>query len=361
MTVTAEDQACTYCGEDDGGNGVLSSGEGGELVCEDCAVSCEHCGATVAENDAIEVMGGEFWCDYCVSDQLRRCDDCGEYTDDWYVCDHSLSLGRVEYEVCLPCYQEEHSSCGNDSVIHDYSYKPTPQFIGKGPRFFGVELEIDGGGEDPENASTILEHSKGEALFYIKSDSSLSDGMEIVTHPASVDYQLHRMPWDDIAQTARELGYKSHDAGTCGLHVHVSRAALGRTRAAQELTISKLIVLLWRHWEPLFKFSRRDSPRWCHQQYSFETLSKAGLDDAKTKGHSTALNVSNRDTVEFRMFRGSLNIQTLKAAISMVNVLVNIALSRGILWVYKSSWKQILTECKADRNLWLYLTHRNLT
>ena len=64
--------------------------------------------------------------------------------------------------------------------------KPDPIFYGDIKRYFGVELEIDEGGRNGDNAdklsgigNRIAEH------IYIKSDGSLSDGMEIVTHPIS--------------------------------------------------------------------------------------------------------------------------------------------------------------------------------
>lgn len=356
MTTTQTDE-CTSCRCDipdgDGYQGVDTE----TIFCSDCAATCENCMDVVDVQDTHAVLAGQSWCEGCCSEYLTQCDQCDSEVvrEDSYYCEDGC-----DGDFCESCYNE-HAGEHRRGPIHDYGYKPEPQFMGKGPRYFGVELEIDGAGQDRDNAEKILEHSKDEALFYIKSDSSLDDGLEIVTHPASLDYHLTRFPWGDISKAARDLGYKSHDAGTCGLHVHVSRAALGSSYASRELTISKLIVLLWRHWHKLYKFSRRSSDTWCHQQYSFEKLSQAGLEDAKNKGHSVALNVSNRDTIEFRIFRGSLNVRTLKAALRMVDVLINIAMSHGILWIAQSRWEDILDACKSDRNLWQYLEVRKLT
>ena len=41
-------------------------------------------------------------------------------------------------------------------VIHSYDYRPEAIFYGDGPRYFGVELEIDSGGEDDDNAQQIM-------------------------------------------------------------------------------------------------------------------------------------------------------------------------------------------------------------
>jgi hypothetical protein len=367
MPVETVEIQCRFCSTaiPDG----FSDGEYSDYVeaslCVDCGIRCECCEYVGDRDESRDSPDGDPWCPECYSERISHCLNCGEgqYSDYMYSCDdHPMCEGG---EFCHECYEEHEAS--RHGSIHAYGYKPQPQFMGRGPRYFGVELEIDGAGETPDNADEILEHSKDQALFYIKSDSSLNDGMEIVTHPASLEYHMKKFPWEAITRTARGLGYKSHDAGTCGLHVHVSREALGRNRGAQELTVSKLIVLLWRHWPKFYRFSRRDSraaDEWCRQQYSYDTLSSEGLVDAKRKGHSVALNVSNDrpgGTIEFRLFRGSLNPNTLRASIGLVDVLVTIALSHGIVWVAKSRWKDIIAECKSDRNLWQYLVLRGLT
>jgi hypothetical protein len=332
-------------------------GSGGRL-CFDCAVTCENCASVVGTDRVrtVSIFRPAMWCEECCEDYLSYCEGCEVEVlrEESFYCED-----ECDGDFCQSCY-DDHVAEHGSGPLHDYGYKPDPIFMGKGPRYFGVELEIDGAGQDRDKAEKILVHSKQEELYYIKTDSSLDAGMEIVTHPGSLDYHLNRFPWDAISKTARDLGYKSHDAGTCGLHVHVSRAALGKTHTARELTVSKLIVLLWRHWHKLYTFSRRSSDSWCRQQYDFEKLSQAGLDDAKTKGHSVALNVEHYDTIEFRMFRGSLNTRTLKAALRMVDVLVNMAMSHGILWIAQSRWEDILAECESDRNLWQYLEVREL-
>ena len=74
----------------------------------------------------------------------------------------------------------------------EYGYKPEVIFYGQGDRFFGVELEIDGGGEYTDNAESILSIANWEQnLIYCKHDGSLDEGFEIVTHPMSLDFQLH--------------------------------------------------------------------------------------------------------------------------------------------------------------------------
>ena len=51
-----------------------------------------------------------------------------------------------------------------------YSYKPSPVFYGRGERFLGVELEVDKGGRDTDNAQELLEiaNTANEKRLYIK-------------------------------------------------------------------------------------------------------------------------------------------------------------------------------------------------
>lgn len=94
-------------------------------------------------------------------------------------------------------------------------------------------------------------------MIYIKCDGSLDDGMEIVTHPMSLDYHLEKFCWDALTARAIKLGYRSHQTSTCGLHVHVSRDGLGETYEEQEATISRILYFTEAHWNELLKFSRR--------------------------------------------------------------------------------------------------------
>ena len=137
------------------------------------------------------------------------------------------------------------------NFIHSYGYKPAPNFKrctcedAKRIRYYGVELEIDDGGYSDDNAEDILYEANGksddEELLYIKTDGSLKEGMELVSHPCSILYHRTIFSWERIAQRARSLGYSSHNAGTCGLHFHISRDKLVETIEAQEETIGRLM------------------------------------------------------------------------------------------------------------------------
>jgi hypothetical protein len=329
--------------------------------CDDCVTMCENCNDPIPQWASYNVAE-QTWCESCYSNDGAMCADCGYSYDSSQTgtycedCDESLCGDD-------PCVERHADRCPERDTdgIHNYSYVPQPfNFHGHGPRYMGVELEIDGAGENAEHAREILNFSDEEQLFYIKSDGSLTNGLEIVTHPATLAYHMEQFPWEEITNTARALGYRSHQAGTCGLHVHVSRAALGRTHKAQELTVSRLLILIWRHWAELWKFSRRRSDNWCRQQYHETKVSRYGLDDAKQQGRYTALNLTNQHTIEFRLFRGTLNMTTLRATLQLVDVLLDISKTRSIAWIARSSWLDIIEAGFQHPDLMKYLDKRGL-
>ena len=135
---------------------------------------------------------------------------------------------------CERCFDEF------EDEIEEYGYKPTPIFYGQGKRYFGVELEVDEGGKDNDNAATLKSIANvHEENIYIKSDGSLEDGFEIVSHPMTLEYHAEEMNWKELLREAVSMGYRSHQTSTCGLHVHVNRNAFGDNQAEQEDVISE--------------------------------------------------------------------------------------------------------------------------
>ena len=275
-----------------------------ELLCDHCAeehtVQCDHCGETIWCNDAI-CDDHSTLCECCFDDHYRRCEGCGRILHDGDV------LWHHDMPYCANCYDRL------DTEIEEYGYKPDPIFYGEGSRFFGVELEVDFGGKDEDNARRIKAQANPRCEnIYIKSDGSLDDGFEIVTHPMTLDYHLNEMYWEDVLRKAVNLSYKSHMTSTCGLHVHVNRDALGENRDEQEKVIERILFFVELHWNELFVFSRRSQysiNRWA-ARYGMEKTGKEILDKAKkgNTGRYAAINLCPYHTIEFRLFRGTLKL-----------------------------------------------------
>lgn len=187
----------------------------------------------------------------------------------------------------------------------------------------GVELEIDSGGSSDTYARKLLDIANAdEDNMYIKHDGSLDEGMELVTHPMTLEYHMNAMPWKQIASKAIELGYRSHKTSTCGLHVHVGRNMFGSDRATQETAISRVLFFVERFWQELLKFSRRTEAqinRWA-ARYGMKDNPKQVMSNAKEKnmGRYACINLCNYSTIEFRIFRGTLKYNTIIATLQLV-------------------------------------------
>lgn len=315
---------CSHCG------GTFSEDEmtyfDGEMYCEECldelTVICECCDNRIFADDSAD--SDMVLCRYCYDEHYTTCEACGRtihYDDACYF------DGDDDYPYCYGCYNRRNAS----TYIHDYGYKPDPIFYGDGSRYFGVELEIDDGGHYDENADKISKAGNKDCThIYMKHDGSLNDGMEIVTHPMTLDYHMNSMPWRDVLNKAKELDYLSHKTSTCGLHIHVNRSAFGDSREQQEECISRVLFFVERFWQELIKFSRRTErqiARWA-ARYGIKDNPKATLDNAKKNysGRYTCVNLVNCNTIEFRIFRGTLKYNTLIATLQLVNRICDIAI-----------------------------------
>lgn len=353
-------------------------------------IYCSHCG-TFIDTDNYEEFNGEIFCSDCIDNYTSICDCCGEriwsedtYGDEYiYLCNHCYhnhytrcsncdSLIHEDdvyhldgYDYCRDCYDEER---GKSEYIHDYGYKPEPKFYGKytkgdSTRFFGVELEIDGAGKDDDYAMKLLEIANEEdEHIYIKTDSSLDDGMELVSHPMTLDYHK-KFCWEDIMNYAVRLGYRSHQTSTCGLHVHVNRDSFGADRDEQDEVISRILYFVEHHWNEMLKFSRRSEytmNRWA-ARYGYEDSPKAILEKAKkdNRGRYAAVNLCNYYTIEFRLFRGTLKYNTFISAIQLVNRICEIAFSYTDDEMSKLSWSDFVSEI-TEPELIQYLKERQL-
>ena len=367
---------------------------------------CDICGCVIEENDCYTEFDGKIFCENCADDELTRCDDCGElmYRDnatylndyDQYICEdcvdrnyytceccgelvhHYDSYSSEDGYICRYCadnyyyrcdncgdlihqdnviYDEDSDSdycraCWNENknrAIHNYGYKPEPIFYNTNglaeidDMFIGIELEVDKGGHDNNNAQEILDVANAEnEHIYIKHDGSLNDGFEIVSHPCTLEYHTNNLQWRNIMTKALELNYRSHDTDTCGLHIHISRSALGSNFERQEENIAKIIYFVEQNWNAIMKFTRRNEDRlnrWA-SRYGIEptineTYEKAKRDYDRYK----CVNLQNSNTIEFRMFRGTLKYSTFIATLQFVKSMCDFVIETDIY-----NWN-IYTKC----------------
>ncbi|MBR6509448.1 MAG: amidoligase family protein [Clostridia bacterium] len=351
--------------------------------------SCSICGSVHTE-DLLTKFEGEQLCPECLARETLVCSCCGKRI--WFV----NNSGTFSLPLCSSCYDEYYTSCvecgriihredayyddGSDEplcyrchennrghdYIEDYYYKPEPIFYGIGKRFFGVELEVDCGGECDDNAAAVMRIGNGSGLehIYCKHDGSLDEGFEIVTHPMTIDYHLKEMPWKNVLTRLKTLHYLSHQAGTCGLHIHVNRTSLGETYEDQEETIARILYFFEKNWDELLKFSRRTNhqlQQWA-ARYGYKDKPKEILDHAKNGGNNgrySCINLYNSNTIEFRMFRGTLKLNTIIATLQLVNKICDVAYSLSDEEIKNMSWTTFVSGCE-EPELIEYLKERRI-
>lgn len=331
---------CTCCHDDFPLTALLNFNHAN--LCPDCfeqeTTICDACGERIWADDAISDDDTDL-CECCYENHYTRCERCDHlirYDDACYLDDDD------DIPYCSDCAEQLGRTRGS---IQSYYYKPVPIFYGNGKRFLGVELEIDRGGEYHSNAAELMRIANGDAdHLYCKHDGSLDDGIELVTHPMTLEYHRNQMPWKKIVHEAVEMGYRSHQTSTCGLHVHVNRSSLGENLEQQDETIGRILFFVENHWAELLKFSRRTQSQmdqWA-ARYGRKDSPKEQLDHVKSSysGRYKAVNLLNSATIEFRLFRGTLRYNTLIATLQLVSEICEVALFMSDEEMSRLTWSE---------------------
>lgn len=322
-----------------------------EECAEDCLTWCAHC-EEYTNTDMEEVRTGyrhsEYWCRDCAERYATYCEDCDTFTDNDYqnddgitdhdgrnVCPHC----RDDYYYCDECgeyfhYSEYNSDeercyeCAPASLIKSYHHGEDLEFYGDAPhgarwRGIGCELEIDRDcrdADDERDCVDALEELAGGHIYY-EHDGSLEKGFEIITHPHTIE-EFFALPWAEMLDACIKYRYTSHDNGRCGLHFHISREAFGSTQEKQARAIAKLLRFFDTYYTDILKVSRRTAEgaeRWA-ARYCCADIEEAReyATGKKYAGRYCAVNLTNRHTIEIRIMRGTLNINTFLACADFV-------------------------------------------
>lgn len=133
-------------------------------------------------------------------------------------------------------------------------------------------------------------------------------GFEIATAPADLD--AHRKYWPKIEEMEHYKLLRAWDTDTCGFHVHVNRSSLPTLQIGRMLRFVNHPA----NQRFIFKIAGRNSDKFCRyldKEVSDilhpERVVSPEEDDHYNRSRRVALNISNKETVEFRIFRGTVN------------------------------------------------------
>jgi hypothetical protein len=264
------------------------------------------------------------------------------------VCSNFVHRDDVLFDglehVCPDCYSSlEEADYQHDEYIHGYGYKPTPRFHGHFQRdlLFGIELEVDHGGEDGHKARQLLDLINGEEderYIYVKHDGSLYDGFEVVSHPAKLSVHLNEICWKEAFKLLKENGYESDKTSSCGLHVHINRLFLGRTYKRITEVEARILFFFEHFWDKIVRFSRKSEyqiSRWSNKYDTYD-YEQALMQNEESRYYS--INFQNKATIEFRVFKGTLDYDTFVATLLFVDNLVRYCKRYGIKTIQKRGW-----------------------
>lgn len=211
--------------------------------------------------------------------------------------------------------------CSSGKMVED-------EYTMASKRLFGCEAEIEISGDYKKDrvpiAVELRQKVLGSDFIICKHDGSIGGtradgtggdkGFEIVTAPA--DLETHRKKWPLLEAYDKYKRLRSWDTHTCGFHIHVSRESI------TTFALSRMLVFV--NHPNNKQFIQKVAGR-SETKYTKYYEKKAGDALLKAKGRGTdgerrqAINQMNPHTIEFRIFRGTINPRHILRNIEFVD------------------------------------------
>ena len=261
----------------------------------------------------------------------------------------------------------------NKKYVHEYNYKPEyikhvlPDEDISTTLLLGVEIEVGGNQKDPgsddgrndivKKCIQIMNESDSDEEKFIYSTHDSSVQIELDTMPCSLRYHKEKMNYKELFKYLDEIGYKGHDCESAGLHVHVNRDYLGETKFQQELVISKILYLMEKFNKEICVIARRSTyySDFPGDKEKVETLF-SNFDKYLVRGKNAALNLQHPNTIEFRMFKSTLNYDSFINVLDFVACLVDYTRATSIEDIEFTKWEDFMNVF--PNNLKKYYTYR---
>ena len=221
----------------------------------------------------------------------------------------------------------------------------------------GFELEVQCNDYNVDlNKMAFLTRQNFDCLT--ASDCSIGRGYEIITDVLGLDDLRNKKNAKTKAffKYLQDNNFKSHDANgeSCGLHIHVNRDKLidgydinDTDKHNKFIDIVCILELLFDNFKNELKtFSRRSYNHFGYCSFlsdlsdtKKDLFTIKNLKNDNYSSHSVAINLQHRNTLEFRIFRGTLELDTIIASIELCYNLIEIA--KGIYNKTITNYKKI--------------------
>jgi hypothetical protein len=271
---------------------------------------------------------------YC--DEYAYCEGCDDYVnqDDYYgggychSCEEYNEQNSEDYddEDCNPDYEHERYCSNYSSRVEDEispKYLPSENVDTNLSRskdtWYGLEWEVMARNSMPDDFPQVLTNEND--WFMCKKDGSLDEGnggFEICSAPSSYKFlkdRLQKLFHSDYWLDENGNTYvKGWNTGCAGIHLHISR------RALTPLQIGKMLVFVNAKKNKRFieDIAGRSMGRWC-QSHEKNLLDGTERDSDRYQ----AVNTSNRNTVELRIFRSNVSENGLMRVLEFTDAFVH--------------------------------------
>lgn len=326
--------------------------DNGDVLCSDCLDEqyplCHDCGERQSSDDMIINAYGYLICDSC-RDDYYCCEECSEL----FVADDVSYSERIGGYVCNDCwndndhdnesryicdYHESGDPKGWMSIRDEercFTYNPAYHYLG-----FELEVESNGHGCDYLAESLRDNIDPDINLFRMEHDGSLNHGFEIISNPMTWGYFHKFYPIDKILAKCRSAGFSSHDTDTCGLHIHMSKTAFGDDTNEIQNTIVKAVYIIEKYSRQWEKVARRPFGHYTNL-YNIRNLDTIDYDEIYSKRDRYRVLSIRYNTVELRMFKGTLNLDSFKAAVDIYMGLIGICRKYDLKYIKAFSFDEI--------------------
>ena len=305
-------------------------------ICGICATryikACEECGKThfVYNNTNNFKMYQDnrghyhYFCNTCAetSEKLTTCVECG---DTIYKSDNELYNNTINGEYyCSACFNEIKTRYKINSYHFKSEWRPQKLENEENPIYYGFELET----ENRNSATTEYLKNLHDTFPYIvfERDGSLySNGaFETISEPLSMEFiKAHKDNIKSLLEQMAQYGATSHDNTTCGLHIHFTRSFFN------EEAENKIITIFERFQNELIRFSRRKYSEIMHwTKFNGTDLKNIDIENIKKikpaylGGRYNCINLTNKKTIECRLFRGTLKYETFMACFELLDNII---------------------------------------
>jgi len=266
------------------------------------AFQCDWCEELDADqyagNEVGTRNGSEVYCDDCTESYTWSCEDCEQTFNE--------TVEHYDYR-CEECHEAR-----EDMTVKRHDYKPDSWTMhGEGVAFYGIELEMEAKNSRAD-AVDFVATTVADNVAIMKEDGSLSsEGFELVSHPHTFEkWNETSSEWSALLMQLEARGMNAWNQQSCGLHVHMTRKGMKPSHQTRFGLLFSRNVADWQ------SVARRQS--------SFANFAGEGETVKKVKqfyqcSHFDAVNFSNRDTIEVRIWRPSLNFKRVLGSIALVH------------------------------------------